>query len=132
VKKNKKYPVLATLVLVSFFLCVLGIFGHSQQNEKVDPGLLDELIGPYRVEIQGQKGAFIFIKEKGILKGAPAGEEPAELLLKEGEEMTFVGHTPDGTEQFFKFLRNEDGKIGKCILSIPSAGLVVEMFKMEE
>jgi hypothetical protein len=104
----------------------------ARQKNNVDPELLDELIGPYKVEIQGQTSAFIFIKEEGKLKGAPAGEEPSVLLPKEGEDMTFIGHTPDGEEQFFKFLRNEEGKVTKCILSIPDAGLVVEMFRIEE
>ena len=98
----------------------------------MDPKLLDELIGPYKVEIQGQTGAFIFIEEDGHLKGAPAGEEPSVLELMEGEDMTFVGHSPDGTEHLFKFLRNEEGKVTKCILSIPAMGLVVDMFRIEE
>jgi hypothetical protein len=104
----------------------------AQQKKEVDPELLDELVGPYELKIQGQAGAYIFIEEEGKLKGAPAGEEPSELEPVEGEDMTFLGHTPDGTEQFFKFLRSEQGKVAKCILSIPSAGLVIEMFKIEE
>ncbi len=127
-----KYPVICILACLSFFLRVSSIEAFARQKKAVDPERLDELIGPYKVEIQGQTGAFIFIKEEGKLKGAPAGEEPSELLPKEGEEMTFVGHTPDGTEQFFKFLRNEEGKVTKCILSIPAAGLIVEMFRIEE
>jgi hypothetical protein len=98
----------------------------------VDPALLDELIGAYQVEIQGLKGAYIFLQEEGKLKGAPAGEEPAVLELLEGEEMTFIGRTPDGAEQFFKFMRDEEGRVAKCILSIPDAGLVVDMFKLEK
>jgi hypothetical protein len=117
---------------VSFLFCLSSTLSFARQENKVDPKLLDELVGPYKVEIQGQTGAFIFIKKEGKLEGAPAGEEPSELFPKEGEEMTFVGHTPDGTEQFFKFLRNEEGKVTKCILSIPAAGLVVEMFRIEE
>lgn len=115
-----------------FILCVMPKVSFTQQEKKVDPELLDELIGPYKVEIQGQTGAFIFIKEEGKLKGAPAGEEPSVLLPKEGEDMTFVGYSPDGTEQFFKFLRNEEGKVTKCILNIPAAGLVIDMFKIKK
>jgi len=50
----------------------------------------------------------------------------------EGKDMTFVGYSPDGTEHLFKFMRDEEGKVAKCILSIPAMGLVVDMFKMEK
>jgi len=121
--------VIASLCL--FFFVMSGQSSVSQEKT-VDAGLLDELAGGYRVEIQGQKGIFVFMAEKGQLKGAPAGEKPSLLEPVEGEELTFVGHLPDGTEQRFKFLRNEEGKIAKCVLSIPAAGLVVDMFKLEK
>ena len=103
----------------------------AKQEYRMDPKLLDELVGGYQLEIQGQKGAFVFIAEEGKLKGAPAGEEPSLLVPVEGEDMTFEGHSPDGTKHLFKFLRNEDGKVTKCILSIPAMGLLVDMFKIE-
>lgn len=130
--RKGKNSVTGVMMCLLYFLCALNPASYAQQEDNVDPELLDELIGAYRVIVQELQGAFIFIKEDGKLKGAPAGEEPSELELVEGEEMTFVGHTPDGTEQFFKFLRNKDGKVAKCILSIPDAGLVVEMFKLEK
>jgi hypothetical protein len=64
--------------------------------------------------------------------GAPAGEKPSVLEPVEGKEMTFVGHSSDGTELLFKFVRDEEGKVAKCILSIPAMGLVADMFKMEK
>jgi hypothetical protein len=121
------------IVLTCFLLMpsMMSALTFSQQGKKVDPKLLDELVGGYQLEIQGQKGAFVFVAEEGKLKGAPAGEEPSELEPVKGEDMTFAGHSPDGTEHLFKFLRNEDGKVTKCILSIPAMGLLVDMFKIE-
>jgi hypothetical protein len=121
------------VVLTCFLLMpsMMSALTYSKQGKKVDPKLLDELVGGYQLEIQGQKGAFVFVAEEGKLKGAPAGEEPSELEPVKGEDMTFAGHSPDGTEHLFKFLRNEDGKVTKCILSIPAMGLLVDMFKIE-
>jgi hypothetical protein len=119
------------ILLCLFFLAMVGQSSVSQEK-KMDPELLDELVGGYKVEIQGQKGIFVFMAEEGQLKGAPAGEKPSLLEPVEGEELTFVSYSEDGTEQRFKFLRNEEGKIAKCILSIPAAGLVVDMFKLEK
>ncbi len=115
-----------------FILCMMNTASFAGQEKKLELRLLDELVGGYEFKIQGQPGVFVFIEEEGKLKGAPAGDEPLLLELVEGEEMTFVGHPTDGTEQFFKFLRDEEGKVAKCILSIPAMGLVVDMFKLEK
>ena len=127
-----KNAVIGVMVCSLFVLCVMNTTSIAQQEKKLDTKLLDELVGGYELKIQGQPGVFVFVAEEGKLKGAPAGDEPLVLGLVEGEEMTFVGHAPDGTEQFFKFLRDEEGKVAKCILSIPAMGLVVDMFKLEE
>jgi hypothetical protein len=129
--KGKYFPFVIAACLL-FMLSVMNATTFAQQENKVDPKVLDELVGGYQLEIQGQKGAFVFIAEEGKLKGAPAGEEPSLLEPVEGEDMTFEGHSPDGTKHLFKFLRNEDGKVTKCILSIPAMGLLVDMFKMEK
>jgi hypothetical protein len=127
--KNALIYVLAFLL---FILCMMNATSVAQQEKKLDTKLLDELVGGYAFKIQGKPGVFVFIAEEGKLKGAPAGDEPLVLGLVEGEKMTFVGHTPDGTKQLFKFLRDEEGKVAKCILSIPAMGLVVDMFKLEK
>lgn len=98
----------------------------------MDPKILDELVGGYEVKIQGQSGIFVFIAEEGKLKGAPAGDKPTVLEPVEGEGLTFVGYAPDGAEQFFKFLRDDEGNVAKCILSIPALGLVADMFKIKK
>jgi len=130
-RKEKTFSI-GVMVCFMFMFFLFNAASFGKQENKVDPKVLDELIGAYELKIQEQTGAFIFIEEDGKLKGAPAGEEPSVLELVEGEDMTFVGHSPDGTEHLFKFLRNEEGKVTKCILSIPAMGLVVDMFKIEK
>jgi len=130
--RKSKYSLIGVMTCMFFILCVMSAVFFAQQENKVDPELLDELVGGYEFEIQGQKGVFAFITEEGKLMGAPAGENPSVLELVEGKEMTFVGYSPDGTEHFFKFLRNEEGEVAKCVLSIPAMGLVADMFKVKK
>lgn len=117
-------------LLFSLFMISTSFF--AQEEKKVDPKILDELVGGYEVKIQGQSGIFVFIAEEGKLKGAPAGDKPTVLEPVEGEGLTFVGYAPDGAEQFFKFLRDDEGNVAKCILSIPALGLVADMFKIKK
>ncbi len=131
-KKGRTYFLYRTMTVLFFVSLIIGSASSAGQEEKIDPKLLTELVGNYELEIQGQKGVFIFTSEKGNLKGAPAGESQSVLEPVEGEEMTFVGQSPDGAEYRFKFLRDEEGNIAKCILSVPTMGLVVDMFKLKK
>lgn len=131
-RRKEKSSLIGVMVCSFFVLFVMNTASFAQQENKVDPKLLDELIGGYALKIQGQTGAFVFIAEEGKLMGAPAGENPSVLEPVEGEDMTFVGNSSDGTELLFKFVRDEEGKVAKCILSIPALGLVADMFKMEK
>jgi hypothetical protein len=115
-----------------FLLFIINATSFAKQENAVDPKLLEELVGNYEFNIQGQTGVFIFSAEDGNLMGAPAGESHSLLKPVEGEEMTFIGHSPDGTELHFKFVRDEEGKVAKCVISIPVMGLVADMFKMKE
>ena len=130
--RKGKYSLIGVMMCLFYILNMASTASIAQQEKKLDPKLLDELVGGYELKIQGQAGVFVFIKEEGKLMGAPAGEKPVVVEPVEGKDLTFVGHSLDGTEHLFKFLRNEEGKVTRCILSIPAAGLVVDMFKIEE
>jgi len=130
-RRREKIPV-GVMALWCLFFFLMNGQSSARQEKTVDAGLLDELVGGYEFEIQGKKGVFVFIAEDGHLKGASSGEKPSLLEPVEGEELTFISYSRDNTEHRYKFLRDEYGKIAKCILSIPAAGLVVHMFKMEK
>lgn len=131
-QKKCKDTWIAVMICLLFMPFMIGSSFFMQEEKKVDPKLLDELVGGYEVKIQGQSGIFVFMAEEGKLKGAPAGDKPTVLEPVEGEDLTFVGYAPDGTEQFFKFLRDDEGNVAKCILSIPALGLVADMFKIKK
>jgi len=131
-RRIEKKSLIGVMVCLMFMFFLFNAASFTPQENKMDPKLLDELIGGYTLKIQGQTGAFVFIAEEGKLMGAPAGENPSVLEPVEGKDMTFAGHSSDGTELLFKFVRDEEGKVAKCILSIPAMGLVADMFKMEK
>ena len=131
-KKYKNY-LTGVVTCTSLVLLLTYAISFASQESEVDPKLLEELAGNYEIEIQGQKGVFAFIAEEGkLIGGFPAGEPLAELEPVEVEELTFIGRSRDGTEHHFKFLRDEEGNIAKCIMSIPAVGLVVDMIKMKK
>ncbi|UCC39734.1 MAG: hypothetical protein JSV96_18485 [Candidatus Aminicenantes bacterium] len=120
---------------LAFMLFAFNSASFSQekkQEKKADAKLLDEIAGSYEFDYQGQIIVFVFSVEDGKLMGAPEGEGQEVIEPVEGEEMTFVGYSPDGTEYQFKFERDEEGKITKCTASLPAMGIKVEGIKIKD
>ena len=69
---------------------------------------------------------FVVAVEEGKLTVAPEGEVPDVMQPVEDTDMTFIAYSPDGTEYEFKFARDDEGKITKCTVTIPAAGIEVE------
>ena len=127
--------------LIGFMLCfafmlftfnTISFAQEKKQEKKVDAKLLAEIAGNYEFEYQGQVIVFVFSVEDGKLIAAPEGEVQEVIEPAEGEEMTFVGISPDGEEYQFKFARDDEGKITKCTASVPAMGLELEGVKIKE
>lgn len=130
--KNSFIGVVLCLVFVLFIFNPVSFAQEKKQEKKIDAKLLAEISGSYEFEYQGQIIVFVFSVEDGKLKGAPEGESQEVIEPVEGEEMTFVGYSPDGTEYRFKFARDEEGKITKCTASVPVMGIELEGVKIKE
>lgn len=134
-QKNFKNFLIAAVICLAFMLFVLNgtsFAGEEEQEKKSTPELLEEIAGNYEFEYEGQFIVFAFSVEDGKLKGAPEGEAQEELESVQGEEMTFVGYAPDGTEFRFAFKRDVDGKITICKMTIPAEGIEVEGTKIKD
>jgi hypothetical protein len=127
--------------LIGFILClalVLSVFNgvsfaqEKKQEKKPDAKILAEIAGNYEFGYQGQVMVFVFSVEDGKLMGAPEGEVQEVLEPVEGEEMKFVGYSPDGMEYQFKFARDDEGKITKCTAIVPAMGIEVEGVKIKD
>lgn len=133
--KTLKNSLIGVVLCLSFMLFTFNAASYGQekkQEKKVDAKLLAEIAGNYEFEYQGQVIVFAFSVEDGKLIGAPEGEAQEVIEPVEGEEMTFVGYSPDGMEYQFKFARDDEGKITKCTASIAAMGIEIEGVKIKD
>lgn len=123
------------IVCVACMLLVLNVSSLAQekkQKEGKEAKVLAEIAGDYEFEYEGQFFVFVFSVEDGKLMGAPEGEVQEELEPVEGEEMTFVGYSPQGDEYRFVFKRDGEGKITKCTAIVPAMGIEIEGTKIKD
>ncbi len=131
VQQHRKL-VLGVLTCLAFLLAVLGPMSFAQEKEVDTEKLNAEIAGNYEFEYEGQYIVFVITLEDGTLMVAPEGEVPDTLTPMDEKEMTFVAYSPDGDEYQFKFARDDDGKITKCTVSVPAAGIEVEGTKIKD
>ena len=124
--KTSKKLLRGAIVCVVGMLLVLNVSSVAQekkQEEDKAAKLLAEISGSYEFEFEGQFIVFVFSVEEGKLMAAPEGETQEALEPVEGEEMSFVGYSPTGDEYQIKFERDDEGKIARCIISVPAMGI---------
>lgn len=102
--KNNK--ILMGLILVLFISQGL-IFAQGKKYAAVE--------GDYEFDMEGQIMVISFWEEEGKLWGAPEGETPAEISPMEGETLKFDVDV-DGQYYEVEFVKDESGKVNKCIL----------------
>lgn len=123
---------------IVFVVCMLLVLNVSslakekKQEKQSDTKILAEIEGRYEFEWEGEFVVFVFSVKDGKLMAAPEGEVQEELEPVEGEELTFMGYSPDGTEFSFVFKKDEDGKITTCKVSVPAMGIEVEGTKIKD
>jgi len=130
VQQHKK-SIFGVLACLAFLLSVFGGMSLAQEKKVDTEKLYIEIAGKYEFEYQGEYVVFEFTVEDGNLMGAPEGEVPDILQPVEDTDMTFVGFDPDGNEFQFKFSRDDEGKLNKCTVSVPAAGIEVEGAKIK-
>ena len=125
VQKHKK-SILGILTCLAFLLSIFGGMSFAQEKQVDAEKLYKEIEGDYAFEYEGQTMVFVVSVEDGKLMVAPEGEVPDVLQPVEDSEMSFIAYSPDGTEYQFKFARDNEGKITKCTVAVPAAGIEVE------
>lgn len=123
------------IVCVVCMLLVLNMVSLAQEKEQEkqdDAKILAEIEGRYEFEYEGEFIVFVFSVENGKLMGAPEGEVQEAMEPVAGEEMTFIGYSPEGDEFRFVFKRDAEGKITKCTASVPAMGIEVEGTKIKD
>jgi hypothetical protein len=93
--------------------------------------LIAEIIGDYEFSAEGQTLLVQFTEADGKLFGAPPGQTPEEIHPVEGKPLCFdVTVSTNGQYYELQFVRNAEGGIDKCVMSV--MGVVVEGFKIKK
>ena len=115
----------------AFLLSIFGGMSFAQENVDKEK-LYNEIAGSYEFEYEGTFIVFVITMEDGKLMIAPEGEVPDVLEPVEDKDMTFIAFNPEGMEHQFKFARDDDGKINKCTVNVPAAGIEVEGARIKD
>ncbi len=125
-KQQYKKSIFCVLTCLAFLLSAWGGMSFAQEKNVDSEKLYSEIAGSFEFEYESEYIVFVFTVEEGKLMGAPEGEVPDVLQPVEDTDMEFTGFDPNGNEFQFKFSRDEEGKITKCTVSVPAAGIEVE------
>jgi len=119
---------------IFIFICfALVLFGPSISSFAQDKAkLYEEIAGNYEYEFEGQVIIIIYSVEDGVLYGNTEGnpEPPSLLEPVEGKELEFTATGDDGNLYEISFLRDEEGKITRSLLS--TQGLEIEGVKIKK
>ncbi|MCJ7618510.1 MAG: hypothetical protein MUO43_18460 [Desulfobacterales bacterium] len=126
-----KRSIFGVLTCLALLLSVFGGMSIAQEKGGDTEKLYGEIAGDYAFEYEGQTMVFVVSGEDGKLMVAPEGEVPDVLKPVEETEMAFIAYSPDGTEYQFKFARDDEGKITKCTVTVPAAGIEVEGIRIK-
>ncbi|MBN1938094.1 MAG: hypothetical protein JW843_00810 [Candidatus Aminicenantes bacterium] len=104
----------AGAVLIAF----LGLPAAAQTKPTQETYKLEELTGDYEFTAEGDTLYVRFFVDNGKLWGAPPDETPEELNPVKDKPLCFDVMV-QGTEYYFlKFIRNDQGEIDTCIMSV--------------
>lgn len=121
------------LTILSIAAVALGMLSSpGSTQEKVDKEkLLAEIAGEYEFDIEGQILVVKFYVEEGSLYGITE-EDITGILCEpvEGEPMTFEATPPNGMLYVLNFVRDEEGKITTCKMSVE--GMEIEGHRIKK
>ena len=120
----------SVLLIICFALVLSGLNVSTFAQDKAK--ILEEIVGVYEYEIEGQVLVVIYTVEDGVLYGTEENDPnpPSRLDPIEGKELTFETVGDDGNLYVISFSRDEDGKITKSILAV--IGMEIEGVKIKK
>ena len=106
------------------FLCVVLVASVVAQDKKYA-----DVVGDYEFDQDGQIILVSFWVEEGELIGAPEGQASAVLEPVEGKPLHFVANTQDGATMDLEFVKDDSGKVVKCLVDM--MGMAMEGVKIK-
>jgi hypothetical protein len=126
-KMSKKIFFGSLVALVFFFFSFQSAVLAASSEDDVEK-IMKDCAGRYEFDIQGQIMVVEFWIEEGKFLGAPEGQDYAEIDHVEG--MRFETYAPDGNLYELEFVRDEDGKVVKCLMTVQ--GMEVEGIRIDD
>ena len=112
------------VLLVTFMCVVLVICALAQEKKYAD------IVGDYEFDQDGQIILVSFWVEEGELIGAPEGQASAVMEPVEGKPLHFVANTSDGATMDLEFVKDDSGKVVKCLVDM--MGMAMEGVKIKK
>lgn len=116
---NARYLKLTAAMAAAAFLAAFsGLPAAAQTKPASETYKLEELVGDYEFNAEGQTLYVRFFVDNGKLFGAPPDETPEEISPVKDKPLCFEVTVQNGEYYFLKFVRNDKGVIDTCIMSV--------------
>jgi len=116
------------VTVVALIVSIGGLSVLAQDSDEALKKKYAPILGDYDFDMEGQVMLVSFWVESGALWGGPEGQEPAVLEPVEGEDLKFEINTTDGQYMEVEFIKDEAGKIAKCM--VLAMGMEMEGIKI--
>jgi hypothetical protein len=105
------------------------VSGLVMAQDKVPAGIA----GDYLIDTGTRTLPFTIIvqADKILFDAQIPGGTAAPLTPVEGKALTYKGLDPNGDEMILAFLKDDQGKITGCMVSLPARGMEVKATKVE-
>ena len=123
----KKMTRVWTLLLTVAALALLP--GTAPAQDKIPAGIA----GDYLIDTGTRTLPFTIIvqADKILFDAQIPGGTAAPLTPVEGKALTYKGLDPNGDEMILAFLKDDQGKITGCTVSLPARGMEAKATKVE-
>jgi hypothetical protein len=112
--KKEQRARISGLVLAAFLGLATG--PAAAQDSKPDPlALFREIVGVYETKIEGRPFFATYFMESGRLRTVHADNAPVDCVPRPGEILKFELATLNEPRPQLEFVRDDNGKIVKCL-----------------
>lgn len=117
-EKLFRRSILSAFVCLALMFFIINATSFAQEKKAGSKKAYDEIVGKYEFDIEGQIMVIAFWVENEKLMGGPEGEESVEIEPVEGEELKFTATNPGGQFYEIRFVKDDKGKVTKCVIGV--------------
>jgi len=118
------------VTVVALIVSVGGLSVLAQDSDEALKKKYAPILGDYEFDMEGQIMLVSFWVESGALWGGPEGQGAEVLDPVEGEDLKFEINASDGQYMEVEFIKDDAGKIAKCMVLALAMGMEMEGIKI--